>query len=193
MHVKALMSGIFTCARREDAVREANPERNLRDAPEASRTSPNRCDGSGLRRIARVRDPWLAMGKLHGDRTARLALRLANPHRTHQNQRKRGTRSLSFRCCAALSTSIGCAILAMALSLPTSVREASKSRKFCRAYLATTETPYIVVDRSEANKAMKKLERAVGKKWQRPRRMVQGKSLRITNGGVAQSVRATVS
>jgi integrase len=33
------------------------------------------------------------------------------------------------------------------------------------ADVATTETHYIVVDRSEANKAMKKLERAVGKEW----------------------------
>jgi hypothetical protein len=61
------------------------------------------------------------------------------------------------------------------------------------ADVTTTEPHYIVVDRSETAKAMKKLERAVGKEWAKSTSEFQCKCIRFNSGGVAQMVRATDS
>ena len=45
------------------------------------------------------------------------------------------------------------------------------------ANVSTTETHYIVVDRSETKSAMKKLEEAVGKEWAKAKRRASSKKL----------------
>jgi integrase len=140
MHVKALMSGIFTYARQEDAVREANPMQGVK--AEGRRYKPTR-ETYSLNEISvmlpKIPEPartvvmvaafsGLRASEIRGlrweDYTGTELRVVRSVWRTHIGRTKteESGENLSFQSCAALSTSIGCAILAMGLSLLANVK-----------------------------------------------------------------------
>jgi integrase len=227
MHVKALMSGIFTYARQEDAVRDANPMQGVKaegrrykptretyslneisvmlpKIPEPARTVVMVAAFSGLRaseirglrwedytgtELRVVRSVWRThIGRTKTEESGEnpvpvipVLRRALDEHRVRYTgngfifagERKGKPLNLENLAQRIMSPTLkdgwkgwhgfrrGLGSNLYSLGVPPKVIQ----EILRHADVATTETHYIVVDRSEANKAMKKLERAVGKEW----------------------------
>jgi integrase len=227
MHVKAMMSGIFTYARQEDAVRGANPMQGVKadgrrykparhayslneisimlpKIPEPARTVIMVAAFAGLRsseirglrwedytgtELRVVRSVWRThVGPTKTEESGDTPVPVIPILRTALDEhRKRYTgdefifagerkgkplnlENLARRVITPIIGDVwkgwhgfrrGLGSNLYSLRVPPKVIQ----EILRHADVATTETHYIVVDRSEANKAMKKLERAVGKEW----------------------------
>lgn len=227
MHVKGMMSGIFTYARQEDAIRGANPMQGVKadgrrykpkretyslneisvmlpKIPEPARTVVMVAAFAGLRaseirglrwedytgtELRVVRSVWRThIGPTKTEESGENPVPVIPILRTALDEhRKRYTgdgfifagerkgkplnlENLAQRVIApalkdgwkgwhGFRRGLGSNLYSLGVP-PKVIQEILR-----HADVATTETHYIVVDRSEANKAMKKLERAVGKEW----------------------------
>jgi integrase len=227
MHVKGMMSGIFTYARQEDAIRGANPMQGVKadgrrykparhayslneisvmlpKIPEPARTVIMVAAFAGLRsseirglrwedytgmELRVVRSVWRThVGPTKTEESGDSPVPVIPILRTALDEhRKRYTGEGFIFAGERKGKPLNLANLARRVITPI-IRDVWKGWHGFRrglgsnlyslgvppkviqeilrhADVATTETHYIVVDRSEANKAMKKLERAMGKEW----------------------------